>query len=745
VICEHVWRAFASHGNSVLSACAKERITSHEDAPMNIGSFNFRTKIMLVALLPVMIIFGVILIKKGTTTKLVVTELDSQARNNLQTIAKNIYSFCEIQSGSLRGDSPNGANTQALKKAIMSTKIGKTGYAYVLGGKGSSKGRYIISKDGARDGEYVWNTKDAEGNYPIQSICESGIKLNPGEITYVRYLWKNQGESKARWKLVAVTYFAPWDWVIGADAYEDELHQANQRVALAMNDLAWSLVFWGFGALAIAVVVGLFIAMRISGSMKCLTNVADQLALGNVDVHLDVNGQDEIATLSRSMHTMVENIKNQASIAFEIAHGNLDVEAKKRSDKDTLANSMNLMLSTLRNLIQEISKLTGAAIQGRPATRSEAKGFDGAYRNIILGINQTMDVIVKPIHEASNVLHTLAKRDLTARMTGEYQGDLAKLKQSINQATQNLDNALLQTSTSAEEVASAASQISIGSQSLSQGASEQASALEQVSGRMQEFAIITRHNAEYSRQAREITESARKDTTDGFDNMKRLSIAIEKIKQSSYKTAEIIKTIDEIAFQTNLLALNAAVEAARAGDAGKGFAVVAEEVRNLAMRSAVAAKDTAAMIEESVRNANEGVHINEEMLKNLETINTHVGKVYEVMADIASASEQQTEGISEIAAALQQMNGITQQTAANSEEAAGASEELSTQANEMRTMVESFQLTQTGQSAVQEQKYDAYSYPENREKAKFIKHHQVSPLNKISNPGSGSSSEAFAS
>ncbi len=180
--------------------------------------------------------------------------------------------------------------------------------------------------------------------------------------------------------------------------------------------------------------------------------------------------------------------------------------------------------------------------------------------------------------------------------------------------------------------------------------------------------------------------------------MRRLSDAINKIQASSDATAKIVKTIDEIAFQTNLLALNAAVEAARAGDAGKGFAVVAEEVRNLAMRSAEAAKNTANLIEESVSNSGGGVAINQEVLKNLVEINGQVKKVSEVMVDIAAASEQQTQGVGQVNAAMERMNLVTQQTAANAEESASASEELAGQAQEMRGMVLSFQLSGRQQS-----------------------------------------------
>ena len=176
--------------------------------------------------------------------------------------------------------------------------------------------------------------------------------------------------------------------------------------------------------------------------------------------------------------------------------------------------------------------------------------------------------------------------------------------------------------------------------------------------------------------------------------MMRLSDAIRKIKSSSDETAKIVRAIDEIAFQTNLLALNAAVEAARAGDAGKGFAVVAEEVRNLAMRSAEAAKNTANLIEGAVKNADGGVRINEEVIANLREISDLGNKVRDVVAGITDASERQSQGVEQISSAIEQMNQLTQHTAANAEESAGAAAELSTQADEMRRMVSLFTLGQ---------------------------------------------------
>jgi methyl-accepting chemotaxis protein len=247
-----------------------------------------------------------------------------------------------------------------------------------------------------------------------------------------------------------------------------------------------------------------------------------------------------------------------------------------------------------------------------------------------------------------------------------------------------------------EQVASASSQVSSSSQSLAQGASEQAASLEETSSALEEMSSMTKKNAESAQQAAGLAGEAKNAADKGNSEMDRMGKAIAEIEKSATETAKIIKVIDEIAFQTNLLALNAAVEAARAGEAGKGFAVVAEEVRNLAMRSAEAAKNTAAMIEESVKNAKNGVHIASEVGKTLADITGSNEKVNALISEIAAASAEQAQGIGQVNTAVTQLDKVTQSNAAAAEESASASEELSSQAVELNGVVAKLMQLVTG-------------------------------------------------
>ncbi len=242
-------------------------------------------------------------------------------------------------------------------------------------------------------------------------------------------------------------------------------------------------------------------------------------------------------------------------------------------------------------------------------------------------------------------------------------------------------------SSGAEQVGSASEQVASASQSLAEGASEQASSLEETSSSLEEMSSMTRQNADNARQANNLASDASTAADKGMNAMNSMSEAMQEIKKSSDETAKIIKVIDEIAFQTNLLALNAAVEAARAGEAGKGFAVVAEEVRNLAQRSAEAAKDTSSLIEGAQKNAEGGVRSTEELVDILMNITGGIKKVTDLLGEVTAASDEQAQGVEQLNTAVGQMDQVTQQNASSAEESSSASEELASQAQEMQRIV----------------------------------------------------------
>ncbi len=237
------------------------------------------------------------------------------------------------------------------------------------------------------------------------------------------------------------------------------------------------------------------------------------------------------------------------------------------------------------------------------------------------------------------------------------------------------------------QATSASQQIATTSQTMAQCATEQAASLQDASSSLEQISAMTRRNSDTAQQAQRLANEAQGSTARGTEAVKKMSDAITEIASSASETAKIVKVIDEIAFQTNLLALNAAVEAARAGEAGKGFAVVAEEVRNLAMRSAEAAKNTAALIAESVNRSQNGTSIVGDVEKVLVDIRSNSDRVTSLIAEIASGSTEQAVGIEQVNKSVSSMDKVTQQNAANAEESAAASEELAAQAEQLRLTV----------------------------------------------------------
>ena len=320
-------------------------------------------------------------------------------------------------------------------------------------------------------------------------------------------------------------------------------------------------------------------------------------------------------------------------------------------------------------------------------TKDETGDLANALKTLVYNLGQI-------IADERNLLGKMSEGDFTVRSTCEssYVGDFTEIINSIRTIRGNLSEILTDVNVAAEQVSVGSEQVASGAQELAQGATEQASAIEQLNAAIDNIANEIKETAENAKKASEFATNSELEVEEGNKQMNEMVIAMTEITETSNKIAKIIKTIDDIAFQTNILALNAAVEAARAGVAGKGFSVVADEVRNLAGKSAEAAKNTTELIESSINAVANGTKIADKTAEVLIKVVEATRKSTDLINEIAKSSEEQAKSIEETTKGLEQISSVVQTNSATSEQSAAASEELSCQAHRMKEIIGGFKL-----------------------------------------------------
>lgn len=432
--------------------------------------------------------------------------------------------------------------------------------------------------------------------------------------------------------------------------------------------------------------------------IKLLTQYEQEIAQENRGFRGDQLVDEDLASLFpqlRASARQMGKLRDQAMVEqLQIGdvHFRLAITGDENREGEFLGNTLEWFDETEDKLREEdeakaredIAELIRKVNEGRLDERMDTSEMEeGFVKKLSEDINTVIDAAQQPTQEVVRIMKLVADGNLREKMQGDFKGDFGRLQDAVNESIDALRNIVDQVMESTGNIDVAAKEISQGNQDLSQRTEEQASSLEETASSMEEMTSTVKQNADNAQESNQLATAAREKAERGGTIAKQVVKAMGDIKSSSSEISDIITVIDEIAFQTNLLALNAAVEAARAGEHGRGFGVVAAEVRNLAQRSASAAKDIKKLIKNSTEKVEHGTKLVDESTETLDDIISAVKTVTDKIAEIAAASEQQSAGIDEINKAVTQLDEVTQQNAALVEEAAAAAESLDEQSGSL--------------------------------------------------------------
>jgi methyl-accepting chemotaxis protein len=588
------------------------------------------------------------------------------------------------------------------------------------------------------DGKDASDIKDPTGLHLFVEFVSTVRKNGAG---FVSYLWPKPGFTDPVRKISYVKGFSPWGWVIGSGIYIDDID------AIFFNSVKWMSAV--IVILAIIAFITLQLIIRnltksLGGEPDFAAEVANKIACGDLSTELHINAGDT-RSMMYSMKNMQESLKLIVAEIQEVVkagvQGNFSkklVLAGKQGFSKDIANELNQLSESIDSAFKDTIRVAHALAQG-DISQKVTRDYTGAYNEVKVNVNATVDslsLIVAEIHElveaaatrgdfsvqmdlqgkagytktlsdllnqlsavtdtglrdVVRVAQALAEADLTEKITKDYPGLFGQTKDAVNTTVDNLQKLVGDVRFSVDSISTASKEIATGNIDLSQRTEIQASSLEETAASMEELTSTVKQNAENARQANQLAYSASSVAEKGGAVVKEVVNTMSSINESSSKIVDIISVIDGIAFQTNILALNAAVEAARAGEQGRGFAVVATEVRNLAQRSAAAAREVKTLIGNSVEKVEAGAKLVDNAGKTMEEIVVAVKRVTDIMTEISAASSQQSAGLEQVNKAIAQMDEVTQQNAALVEEAAAAAESLEEEAQSLSGYVDVFKI-----------------------------------------------------
>ncbi|NIJ87329.1 methyl-accepting chemotaxis protein-1 (serine sensor receptor) [Xanthomonas campestris] len=515
-------------------------------------------------------------------------------------------------------------------------------------------------------------------------------------------------------------------------ALQDKMAADASVVALKSMDDSRKLLIGGtLLVVLLSGTLGLLITRSLTAPLSRATRAAESIAGGKLDNDVDTKFNDETGRLLNAMHKMQQQLRNLLAAQTDMARRHDEGQISFRIDADAFPGEYGRMASDTNNLVashiavkmklaqimgryaigdlsEDMDKLPGekavltetmeqvklnlgamntqikhlaqAAANGDFSARGDAERFQYDFRVMVESLNTLMSTADGNLQSLSGLLQSIAAGDLTARMSGDFHGVFAQMRDDANATAVQLAEIVTGIKASAISIKGAASEIAAGNQDLSQRTEQQAANLEETAASMEELTSTVKQNAESARQANQLAIGAAGVASQGGEIVSKVVETMSGIEASSRKIADIISVIDGIAFQTNILALNAAVEAARAGEQGRGFAVVASEVRTLAQRSSGAAKEIKDLIDDSVQRVADGSVLVHDAGKTMGEIVSSVQRVTDIMGEISAASQEQSSGIEQVNQTVTQMDETTQQNAALVEEATAAARALEEQA-----------------------------------------------------------------